>query len=445
MTLLIIAFLSGVLTVLAPCVLPLLPIVLWASAEDGNNKKIPLVIIGSLSVSIILFSLLLKVSTVLIWVPASFWKSFSGGMIIALGIITIFPNLWKSITSKFNFSDNSNKLLHKSNEKKWMMKYIFMWFALGPVFSSCSPTYALILAIVLPAGFLFWFLALISYTLGLAMILLAISIFGQKLVKKLKWVSDPNSIFKKVLWVIFVLVWLAIISGFDKKIEIAILDAGFLNTTIFEQRIIDELELNDIEEKNTSLKKNSDNREIIGQTCTKGSCSKEVEWSLRFLNPEDILKSMEKRIVSETGYKAPEFTGLENWINSPWIDSIEDLQWKVVMVEFWTLWCINCTNTHKNTNTLYERYKDQGFTVIGLHAPEFAYEQKIKAVQDAVEKFEMKYPVAQDNNFATWKAFNNRYWPAFYLIDKEWYIRYTHFGENKYEQKEQAIQELLAE
>lgn len=445
MTLLIIAFLSGVLTVLAPCVLPLLPIVLWASAEDGNNKKIPLVIIGSLSVSIILFSLLLKVSTVLIWVPASFWKSFSGGMIIALGIITVFPNLWKGITWKFKLSDNSNKLLNKSNEKRWMMKYIFMGFALGPVFSSCSPTYALILAIVLPAGFLFWFLALISYTLGLAMILLAISVFGQKLVKKLKWVSDPNSIFKKVLWVIFVLVWLAIISGFDKKIEIAILDAGFLNTTIFEQRIIDELELNDIEEKNTSLKKNSDNREIIGQTCTKGSCSKEVEWSLRFLNPEDILKSMEKRIVSETGYKAPEFTGLENWINSPWIDSIEDLQWKVVMVEFWTLWCINCTNTHKNTNTLYERYKDQGFTVIGLHAPEFAYEQKIKAVQDAVEKFEMKYPVAQDNNFATWKAFNNRYWPAFYLIDKEWYIRYTHFGENKYEQKEQAIQELLAE
>jgi cytochrome c-type biogenesis protein len=76
-------------------------------------------------------------------------------MIIALGIITIFPNLWKSVTSKFKLSDNSNKLLNKSHEKKGMMKYVFMGFALGPVFSSCSPTYALILAIVLPAGF--WF------------------------------------------------------------------------------------------------------------------------------------------------------------------------------------------------------------------------------------------------------------------------------------------------
>jgi cytochrome c-type biogenesis protein len=254
MTLLVIAFLSGVLTVLAPCVLPLLPIVLWASAEDGDNKKIPLVIIGSLSVSIILFSLILKASTVLIGVPPSFWKSFSWGMIIALGIITIFPNLWKSVTSKFKLSDNSNKLLSKSHEKKGMMKYVFMGFALGPVFSSCSPTYALILAIVLPAGFWFWFLALISYTLGLAAILLAIAVFGQKLIKNLKWASDPKGTFKKVLWFIFILVGLAIISGYDKKIEAAVLDAGFLNTTIFEQNIINELDLDSLDDSSAEKK-----------------------------------------------------------------------------------------------------------------------------------------------------------------------------------------------
>jgi len=255
MTLLIIAFLSGILTVLAPCVLPLLPIVMWASAEDGNNKKIPLVIIASLSISIILFSLILKASTVLIWVPPSFWKAFSGGMIIALGIITIFPNLWKNISAKFWWSDNSNKLLHKSWAKDGTMKYVFMGFALGPVFSSCSPTYALILAIILPAGFFFGFIALIAYTLGLAVILLAIAIFGQKLIKNLKWASDPNWLFKKILWVVFILVGLAIYTGYDKKIEAAILEAGFLNTTIFEQSIIDELELDEVNDETASLKK----------------------------------------------------------------------------------------------------------------------------------------------------------------------------------------------
>jgi len=256
MTLLVIAFLSGILTVLAPCVLPLLPIVMGASAEDWNNKKIPLVIIGSLSISIIIFSLLLKATTYFIWVPPSFWKAFSGGMIIALGIITIFPNLWKSVTTKFKLSDNSNKLLAGSQQKKWMMKYVFMGFALWPVFSSCSPTYALILAIILPAGFLFWFLALISYTLGLAIILFAIAVFGQKLIKNLKWASDPNGLFKKILWGVFILVGLAIFTGYDKKIEAAILDAWFLNTTIFEQKVIDELELDEIENNESAqLKK----------------------------------------------------------------------------------------------------------------------------------------------------------------------------------------------
>lgn len=256
MTLLVIAFLSWILTVLAPCVLPLLPIVMGASAEDGNNKKIPLVIIASLSVSIIIFSLLLKASTILIDVPPSFWKAFSGGMIIALGVITIFPNLWKSVTTKFKLSDNSNKLLAESQSKKGMTKYIFMGAALGPVFSSCSPTYALILAIILPAGFFFGLLALISYTLGLALILLAIAIFGQKLIKNLRWASDPNGLFKKILWFVFILVGLAILTWYDKKIEAAILDAGFLNTTTFEQSIINELELDEIEDDTTSLKKN---------------------------------------------------------------------------------------------------------------------------------------------------------------------------------------------
>jgi len=256
MTLLAISFLFGVLTVLAPCVLPLLPIVLGASAEDGNNKKIPLVIIASLSVSIIVFSLILKASTALIGIPPIFWKSFSGWILVAFGIITLFPNLWKSITSKFKLSDNSNKLLAESQNKKGMFKYIFMWVSLGPVFSSCSPTYLLILATILPASFWVGFGALISYTLGLAVILLAIAIFGQKLIKNLKWASDPNGLFKKVLGFIFILVGIAIISWFDKKIEAKILDAWFLNTTNFEQSIIEELDLDEIEnDESASLKK----------------------------------------------------------------------------------------------------------------------------------------------------------------------------------------------
>jgi len=121
-----------------------------------------------------------------------------------------------------------------------------MGFALGPVFSSCSPTYALILAIILPAWFAFGILALGFYILGLAAILLAISVFGQKLIQRLKWASDPNGRFKKALGVLFILVGLAILTGVDKKIEAKILDSGFLNTTNFEQSVIDSFELEDM-------------------------------------------------------------------------------------------------------------------------------------------------------------------------------------------------------
>lgn len=443
MTLLVIAFLSGVLTVLAPCVLPLLPIILGASAEDGNNKKIPLVIIGSLSVSILIFSILLKASTVLIGVPPSFWKAFSGGLIIGLGIITIFPNLWKNVSNKLGFSGGSNDLLQKSNEKKGMTKYVFMGFALGPVFSSCSPTYALILAIILPAGFVFGTIALISYILGLAFILLLIAAFGQKLIKNLRWASDPNGLFKKILWVVFVLVGLAIISGYDKKIEAAILEAWFLNTTQFEQNVIDELKLDEIDDTLSSVKKKSeDSSELNGETCKDGSCDKKVEWSLDFLSPDNILTKGE---LSEKGYKAPDLVWLENWINSEGYESLEGLKGQVVMIDFWTLGCINCINTHKQTQELYEDFKDEGFVVLGLHAPEFQYERKIEQVQKSVEEFGITFPVAQDNDFKTWRMYNNKYWPAFYIIDKNGYVRYTHFGEGGHDKKRSVIEALLSE
>lgn len=157
------------------------------------------------------------------------------------------------------------------------------------------------------------------------------------------------------------------------------------------------------------------------------------------------MQETKEKITSVTWYKAPDFRGLSNWINSEPIESITKLQWKVVLLEFWTLGCINCINTHEHTQAMQTKYEDQGFTVLWLHAPEFAYERLPKNVIKSVAEHRMTYPIALDNDFATWKAYNNRYWPAFYLIDAKGDIRYTHFGEGKYDEKEQAILELLEE
>ena len=141
------------------------------------------------------------------------------------------------------FSDNSNKMLWDSANKSGNMKNILIGFSLGPVFSSCSPTYAIILAIVLPSSLIFGFVALLAYIAGLAAVLLAIAVFGQKFIKNVKWIADPNGWFKKILGIVFILVGLAIMTGFDKKIEASILDAWWIDTSSFEQSIVDKIEL----------------------------------------------------------------------------------------------------------------------------------------------------------------------------------------------------------
>lgn len=242
MSLLLISFLAGVLTILAPCVLPLLPVILWASVEDSSDTYRPYIIIASLGVSIIIFSLLLKVSTLLTGVHPDVWKTFSWWILVGFWIITIFPELWKKFSTAIWFAGKSNENLGKSAQKKWLLGSILIWMSLWPVFASCSPTYWTILAVILPASIIEWMLNLIAYVLWLAVVLLLIAKLWQKFIVKLKWASNPNGIFKKILWVLFLLVWIAIISGFDKDIETYVLNSWFFDVTEFEQSIIDTVE-----------------------------------------------------------------------------------------------------------------------------------------------------------------------------------------------------------
>lgn len=139
---------------------------------------------------------------------------------------------------------------------------------------------------------------------------------------------------------------------------------------------------------------------------------------------------------------APEITGISKWLNSEPL-TMQGLRGKVVLIDFWTYSCINCIRTLPYVTGWYEKYKDDGFVVVGVHTPEFAFEKDTNNVQTALKRHSINYPVAQDNDFGTWNAYDNRYWPAHYLIDKNGRIVYTHFGEGKYQETENAIQELL--
>jgi len=154
-------------------------------------------------------------------------------------------------------------------------------------------------------------------------------------------------------------------------------------------------------------------------------------------------------IQTEVKAEAPALTregnlyGLGPWINSEPIGALEDLKGRVVLVKFWTFACVNCIHTLPHVQKWHEQYEDQGLSILGIHSPEFSYERKLENVQASAEKYGLTFPIALDNDFKTWRSFNNRYWPAFYLLDTNGNVVYKHFGQGDYEATEQKIQTLL--
>ncbi len=145
------------------------------------------------------------------------------------------------------------------------------------------------------------------------------------------------------------------------------------------------------------------------------------------------------------GTKAPELVGIAGYLNAEEGLQIADFRGKVVLIDFWTYTCINCIRTLPHLTAWDQKYRDKGLVIIGVHTPEFEFEKDYDNVKEAMEKYGIEYRVVQDNDYATWRAYNNRYWPQKYLIDSSGVIRYVHIGEGHYEQTEKEIQELLAE
>lgn len=165
---------------------------------------------------------------------------------------------------------------------------------------------------------------------------------------------------------------------------------------------------------------------------------------MNILRPLSFVAAALALTANASAMPAPEFKGIDKWLNSAPL-TIEGLRGKVVLVDFWTYTCINCIRTLPHVVKWHQAYKDKGLVVVGVHTPEYAFERKTSNVQDALTRFGITFPVAQDNRYDTWDAYGNRYWPAFYLINKQGRIVYTHFGEGKYAETDAAIRRLLAE
>jgi cytochrome c biogenesis protein CcdA len=231
MALLILSFIAGVLTVAAPCVLPLLPVIIGGSvlesAKENERRQWlrPVIIAASLAASVILFTLLIKATTALLGVPQYIWQLISGVIVLLLGANYLWPHAWERLTVKSSIT--SNKLLGRAHRQDGLLGAILIGAALGPVFSSCSPTYALIVAAILPASFLQGLAYLIAYAIGMSAVLLLIAYLGRAFAVRLRWLSNPGGWFKRVVGVLFILVGVSVLLGLDKSFQAYVLEQGW--------------------------------------------------------------------------------------------------------------------------------------------------------------------------------------------------------------------------
>lgn len=424
LSLLFIAFIGGFLTIAAPCILAVLPIIL-GSTIGHQNKFRPIAIVLGLTISFTGFGILFTYVTNLFGISSESLRTLALIFLGIFGLALIFPGVFEKII--FHLQQFFKKLLPTKDpslkpaieKEKGILDGFLVGASLGLVWVPCAgPILGAILTLaVTQADLAKTILLMLSYSLGAGIPMLIIAYGGNLVINKLKFLKKRGEQIKKLSGIVLLVGVAFIALGLDVKIQTTLYSA-FPQFTKFEEKLLQQ----------TSGELGSQPPVEQNETTKSGSSTQETE-TIKLLEPIQ---------------KAPELTGTQSWINSEPL-KLSDLKGKVVIVDFWTYSCINCIRTLPYLNTWYNTYKDDGLVIIGVHTPEFPFEKDINNVKKAAKEYNITYPIVQDNDFKTWRAYNNNYWPAKYIVDKNGYIRYTHFGEGEYDKTEKVIRQLLAE
>jgi len=391
-----IGFVAGIVTALSPCVLPVLPIVL----AGGATGRRPLAIVAGIVVSFTVFTLFAAWLLDLVGLPEDALRNLAIALLLLVAVSLLWPRVGELLARPLQFLTR-----RRSGD---LGGGFLLGASLGLVFVPCAgPVLAAVTVVAAnrEVGFDGVLLTL-AYAAGAAVPMLAIALLGQRASRLLKARAENV---RRAAGVLVGAAALAIALGVDQDLQTAV--PGYTESLQerFERSSSAQRELEEL----TGAREPTPVDEVVAASET-----------LRDYGP------------------APEFRGVTSWLNSDPL-TLEGLRGRVVLIDFWTYSCINCLRTLPYIKEWDERYRERGLTIVGVHAPEFAFERVESNVRENTAKLGLDYPIALDNDFATWGAWHNQYWPAKYLIDREGHVRYYHFGEGEYGETEDAIRDLL--
>jgi cytochrome c biogenesis protein CcdA/thiol-disulfide isomerase/thioredoxin len=397
------AFVAGLITAISPCVFPVLPIVLGSGVAGGRRR--PYAIVAGLAatffVSILFATWLLDA----LGLPDDLLRNISIGLLFLFAATLIFPQIAVQI---------ERPLARLSRRPSGDLGGGFLLgCALGFVFTPCAgPALAFVTFSAARHDFGPKTIGVaFAYTLGASLVMLGVILGGQRLARRVRIEAERLRV---VFGVVLAAAGLALVFGLDTKIQRWFPD--------YTNPIQNATEASGAGEKSFQRTRNVTDKKPIAHRARPLS-------GLKDYGP------------------APGFADIKAWLNTPNGEplTLQKLRGKVVLVDFWTYSCINCLRTLPYLEAWYRTYGKDGFVIVGVHTPEFAFEHEVSNVRTAIKEYGVRYPVAIDDDYGTWNAYGNEYWPAEYLIDANGHVREAKFGEGDYSKTENAIRSLLAE
>ena len=406
----LVAFLAGVLTILGPCILPILPIVFARSDRSLRSEGVPMLVGLSITFAIVATAATASASWISHANEVGRWIALA--LLAGLGAALVFSRFAALVSRPAVWL---GRRLETATTVPPRARAFVVGSALGLLWAPCAgPVLGLIIATAVATGG-GWSTAplFLAYAVGAAVSLLVVLSAGGRLLASLRRTQRADRWLRPTLGILTLASVLVVASGSDRVLYARVAD----RTSGVEAALLRRI---------TSDNGGATTRSIgIGESI------------------DDFAKRKKAPSLTDEG-EMPELAGAVAWLNSAPLTK-QGLRGKVVMIDFWTYGCYNCLNALPHVKALYAKYKDRGFVVIGVHTPEFAHEKILDNVQREATRLGIQYPVSVDNDYRIWRAFNNQYWPAAYFVDRTGHIRFHHFGEGRYEEQDAVVAELLSE